>query len=227
MWLAQLSEASGTSPASVKFYLRTGLLQPGETINPTRSRYGDAHLHRLRLIRELRSQVGLGLDDIRRIIDAAEGAEDSLPRRLALLATVQSVVLGLHDDQTEAPGDGDALISAMGWPDESSQARTAVDRQLLLMREVGVGVEPEILRAYASAADTIAQAQLGITEARERIEDFILTAALGMHLHNQLILKIIALAQASRSIARYGSPSSPRPEVPVDEKGAAGSVRRS
>lgn len=214
MRLAELSAASGTSSASIKFYLRSGLLQSGETINPTRAGYGDAHLRRLRLIQGLRSVVGLGLDDIRRIIDASEGADESLPQRLALLATVQSVVLGLPGDAAARSPEGDALVRAMDWPDESSQARTAVDRHLGAMREAGVAVETEVLEAYGRAADAIAGAQLAATDTRETVEDFILTAAVGMHMHNQLILKIIALAQASRSISRYGTLHAPGTEDP-------------
>lgn len=204
MRLAELSEASGTSPASIKFYLRNGLLHAGETINPTRASYGQGHLRRLRLIQGLRSVVGLGLEDIGRIIDAADGADDSLPQRLALLATVQSVVLQLDGDGGAGSPEGDALVRAMGWPDEASEARTAVDRHLAVMREIGVHTEPEVLEAYGRAADAIARAQLTATDERETVEDFILTAAVGMHMHNQLILKIVALAQASRSIRRYG-----------------------
>lgn len=209
MRLAQLSEASGTSPASIKFYLRTGLLQPGVAINPTRADYGDEHVRRLRLIHGLRSVVGLGLEDVRRIIDASAGAETSPSRRLALLATVQSVVLRL-DGGTGAPSPaGDALVQALAWPDEGSEARSAVDRHLAVMDAAGVGVGRDVLEAYGRAADAIADAQLAATDLRDTVEDVILTAAVGMHLHNQLILKIVALAQASRSIRRYRAGTAP------------------
>lgn len=208
MRLAQLSEVSGTSPASIKFYLRAGLLQPGTPINPTRADYTEEHVRRLRLIRGLRSTVGMGLEDIRRILDASTGVEDSAPRRLALLATVQSVVLRL-DGAAAASAAGDALVRAMAWPDEDSEARSAVDHHLAVMDAAGVGVRPDVLEAYGRAADTIAGAQLAATELQDTVEDFILTAAVGMHLHNQLVLKVVALAQASHSIRRYGAAGPP------------------
>lgn len=209
MRLSQLSEASGTSPASIKFYLRTGLLQPGATINPTRADYTEDHVRRLRLIRGLRSTVGIGLEDVRRILDASAGVEESVPRRLALLATVQSVVLRLDGSTGAASTAGDALVRAMAWPDEDSGARSAVDHHLAVMEAAGVGVRPDVLEAYGRAADTIADAQLAATELQDTVEDFILTAAVGMHLHNQLVLKIVALAQASHSIRRYGAAGTP------------------
>jgi DNA-binding transcriptional MerR regulator len=205
MRLAELSAATGVSPASIKFYLRAGLLPPGERINPTRAEYGSAHAERLRLIQGLRSQVGLGLDAIRRILDAAEGADRPGPRRLALLGTVQAVVLGLDGDRPHHAPAVDALIADMGWPDAESDARAAVDAQIKAMAGAGLAVDPGVLAAYGRAADSIADFQLTATESRGSLDETILTAALGMHLHNRLVLKIIALAQASQSIRRYAA----------------------
>lgn len=205
MRLSELSAATGTTPASIKFYLREGLLQAGQIVNPTRATYGEDHVRRLRLIQGLRTVVGLGLHDIRRIIDAADAAHRSPQQRLALLSTVQSVVLGFEGAAEPESPEGQALVRAMGWPDEQSGARAAVDRHLGVMRELGVTVGADVLETYGRAADSIAAFQLDATEERETIEEVILTAAVGMHLHNQLILKVIALAQASRSIRRYGT----------------------
>lgn len=57
MQLKELSERSGYSLASIKFFLREGLLMPGEQLSATRARYSQEHLDRLQLIRVLR-QVG-------------------------------------------------------------------------------------------------------------------------------------------------------------------------
>ena len=205
MRLGELSDVSATSPASIKFYLREGLLDAGERVNPTRASYGEQHVRRLRLISGLRSVVELGLPDIRRIIRAAEGADDSPERRLALLATVQSVVLGLGEERPGASPAVDALLQEMGWPAAPSEARTAVDDHLAEMAAVGATVDQTTLAVYGRAADLIADAQLAATDTRVELEDFILTAAVGMHMHHRLILKLIGLAQASHSIRRYGS----------------------
>ncbi|WP_150307704.1 MerR family transcriptional regulator [Planctomonas psychrotolerans] len=206
MRLGELSEATGVSPASIKFYLRSGLLAAGDPIHPTRADYGDRHVRRLALIQGLRSVVGLGLDDIRRILDAAIGADDSPAQRLMLLRTVQHVVLGLDGSPAEPSPSVDGLVQAMGWPGDPSEARFAVDRHVAAMEAAGIAPGADVLAAYGRAADAIAEAQLTVTHARDDLEDVILTAAIGMHMHNQLILKIVALAQASHSIRRYGGP---------------------
>jgi DNA-binding transcriptional MerR regulator len=206
MRLAELSEASGTSTASIKFYLRSGLLEAGDAVHPTRAEYGERHVRRLQLIQGLRSAVGLGLEDIRRIVDASHGADDSSPQRLALLATVQSVVLGYRGTGTGTGESAvvDGLVRVMGWPDEHSEARDAVGEHLAVMEAAGVATDPAVLASYARAADAIAGAQLAVTGNQGSVEDLILTAAIGLHLHNQLILTLVALAQASHSIRRYG-----------------------
>lgn len=68
MQLKELSEATGTSPASIKFYLREGLLPHGETIHATRARYTKKHAKRLELIRALRHILGLNIGQIHGIV---------------------------------------------------------------------------------------------------------------------------------------------------------------
>ena len=53
MRLAELSERSGISTATVKYYLREGLLPPGRRISATQAEYEESHLRRLGLIRAL------------------------------------------------------------------------------------------------------------------------------------------------------------------------------
>jgi DNA-binding transcriptional MerR regulator len=218
MRLGELSEQTGISPASIKFYLREGLLDAGERINPTRAAYGEKHVQRLQMIQVLRTSIGLGLEDIRRIIDASAGADTSQEQRLALLETLQSVVLGLEAGKPGGSTAGDGLIRDMKWPDVRSDARDAVDRQLTAMEALGAAVEPRTLAAYARAADAIADAQLSYSDTQGSVEDLIITAAIGMHTHTQLIVKLVGLAQASHSIRRYGGAGDASPQ--------AGPVRR-
>ena len=53
MRISELVEQSGVPLATVKYYLREGLLPPGTAMTATRAEYGDEHLHRLRVIRAL------------------------------------------------------------------------------------------------------------------------------------------------------------------------------
>src|ERR1700712_5486451 len=53
MRIAELSRRSGVSVASIKYYLREGLLPAGELTSPNQARYGEEHVRRLRLVRAL------------------------------------------------------------------------------------------------------------------------------------------------------------------------------
>ncbi|HET7822095.1 MAG TPA: MerR family transcriptional regulator, partial [Ornithinibacter sp.] len=49
MRISELSQASGVPLPTVKYYLREGLLMPGEATSRTRAEYGPAHVERVRL----------------------------------------------------------------------------------------------------------------------------------------------------------------------------------
>lgn len=53
------------------------------------------------------------------------------------------------------------------------------------------------------ALDTIADLDIAATTAPGDVNRLTMTAAVGMHLHSQLVLKLLALAQASHAIRRF------------------------
>jgi len=203
MQLNELSDRSGVSPASIKYYLRAGLLPPGEAVHATRAEYSARHLERLELIQALRRIVGLTIGQIRFLVKMAD---DGVPR-LDLLAAVQRVVLKLGNYTSDIGGDPaaatDAVVRLRGWPDAPSDARNALGAHLELMASLKIPVSEDELETYSRAADDVAGLDIAATSAPESIDKLILTAAVGMHVHSQLLLKLLALAQASHAIRRY------------------------
>ena len=59
MRISELAEVSGVPLATVKYYLREGLLPPGRSVTARLSEYDDEHLRRLRLLRALREVGGV------------------------------------------------------------------------------------------------------------------------------------------------------------------------
>ncbi|MDQ0677574.1 DNA-binding transcriptional MerR regulator [Arthrobacter pascens] len=94
MQLKELSSRTGVSTASIKYYLREGLLPAGETVHATRAQYSARHVERLELIQALRRIVGLNIEQIRGLLRMAD---DGAPL-LELLAAVQREVLELELD---------------------------------------------------------------------------------------------------------------------------------
>lgn len=216
MQLKELSTRTGVTPASIKYYLREGLLQPGENVHATRARYSERHVRRLELIQALRRIVHLNIEQIRTILSLA----DSGAPHLELLGTVQREVLGLGSQETAEGREtvtgsaatgasdagtraGDAVVHLMNWPDVPSDARSALNAHLAMMESLSIPVSEELIQAYGSAVDSIAGLDIRLTTDSGDPDHMILTAAVGMHTYSQLLLKLLALAQASHTIRAF------------------------
>ena len=201
MQLKELSAATGVSAASIKFYLREGLLQRGDEIHPTRAEYGSRHVERLELIAGLRSVVGLHIDQIRTLIGLVE---DPAVSRLDLLGRTQAMVIGVP---TEAVPDHPLvteLLGAQDWPDAPSDARALLNKTLRDMEATGLSVSADVVLGYAHAADQVAKQDLGTVFDAQSRDQAALAVAVGVRAYSRLLLSLVALAQASQSIRRLG-----------------------
>ena len=78
MRISELSRSSGVPVATIKYYLREGILPAGESRGATQAEYGDDHLRRLRLIRSLAELAGLPIAQIKVVLDVIEHPRDDL-----------------------------------------------------------------------------------------------------------------------------------------------------
>jgi DNA-binding transcriptional MerR regulator len=65
--LAELSTRSGVPRSTIKYYIREGILPPGEPTGRNQARYGPGHLERLRLVGALREVAELPVEVIARV----------------------------------------------------------------------------------------------------------------------------------------------------------------
>lgn len=77
MRMAELSTESGVPVATVKYYLREGLLPAGRRIGPNQAEYSDEHLRRLRLVCALREIGGLSLAEVAAVLAALDSGHAS------------------------------------------------------------------------------------------------------------------------------------------------------
>jgi DNA-binding transcriptional MerR regulator len=68
--ISELSARTGVPVPTVKYYLREGLLPPGERTDVNQARYDEHHVDRLRLIRALVEVGGVSLDGVRSVLTA-------------------------------------------------------------------------------------------------------------------------------------------------------------
>jgi DNA-binding transcriptional MerR regulator len=84
--VSELSASSGVPLSTIKYYLREGLLPPGERSSPNQASYDQGHLDRLDLIRALREVAGLPVDVVRKVVEAVDHPESGVdPIETALM----------------------------------------------------------------------------------------------------------------------------------------------
>lgn len=203
MRLKELATRSETSVASIKFYLREGLLRPGRAVTATLAEYDDTHLERLRLIGALRRIVGLSIDDTRSLVSRIDDSDQPLREVLghAQLLALGRVGAGPGDAARAAGGEPEAvtrLIEARGWV-HADAVREALAGQVAWMTSLGIDVTDEVLKTYADAADLVAGLDLRNVAAAESRDEAVLVTAVGVYAYGALLLRLVAVAQAAHA----------------------------
>lgn len=189
MKLSALAEATGTSTASIKYYLRAGLLPPGAKRNQTTAVYDDSHVERLELIAALRQLVGLSIEQIGTLTAVIDDAQASM---LDVMQTAQMLGGGLPPLTAGPPTAPDARTAA-------AEARVA--SVVAEMTELGLVVSDEYLQLIGAAVDMISGSDLDVSGSRDRMA---MHVAVGTHRYSRLVLALLQLGQTSHSIARAG-----------------------
>jgi DNA-binding transcriptional MerR regulator len=163
MRISELSRRSGVPVATLKFYIREGVLPAGVATAPNQAEYGEEHVRRLRLARVLREVGRLSVDQIRAVVAAID--DERLP--MHELFGVVTRALGpsaddpLPDDVAAATDDVDAFLRDLGWTvGAGAPARRSLAEALAALRRLGRDVGPEVFVPYAKAADAIARSEM-------------------------------------------------------------------
>ncbi len=165
MLMSELSSRSGVPIATIKYYLREGLLPPGAATSATRADYGETHLRRLRLIRAL---VDIGEVPVAAIGKILAVVDDDSASVHQMLGTVQ-YELGPHPagpaeddpDWQAASREVDDLIVDMGWTvAPNAPARKLLAQTLAALRSTGSAPPGPGLRTYAEAMAGLAASEV-------------------------------------------------------------------
>lgn len=191
MKISELSERSGVPVATVKFYIREGMLPRGAAVSATRAEYGDDHLSRLRLIAALADVRGLPLTrvrDILALIDAPTG--DPIETLGRAVGALPPYVDGDRDDYPRAR----AAIAELGLTyDPDYTAVPQLDEALGALEAAGLDASPAVLRRYADAMKQVAAAEIAPV-ADMPLEEAVPYAVLGTALYEPVMLALRRLA---------------------------------
>lgn len=212
MKISALCEASGVSLPSIKFYLREGLLPPGERTSATQAEYGPEHVERLRLIRALIDVGGLSVATAHRVLAAVDSPD--LP--LSYIFGVAQYAISdasLYDDVADdSPGAVmvAATVEKLGWvvSDDNPGLRGAA-RVLDTFAELGQSHIAESLPQYAEAAEIIARGDLAAVARTTDVADMASTVVVGTILGDALNASLRRMAQEHVSYQQFPAARGP------------------
>ncbi|MEV0640316.1 MerR family transcriptional regulator [Streptomyces sp. NPDC050619] len=213
MRLAELSERSAVSTATIKYYLREGLLPPGRRITATQAEYDEEHLRRLRLVRALIQVGGVSVASARDVLAALD--DDSLDHNKRLGTAVWALPHGQAPDEADpatrtARRRADTLLERLGWgygptPEGAPPPYGMLVTAIATLERLGYPCGVEDLEPYARALARLAIDDLDLVERYSDSPDEQVEAAVALTvLYEPVLLALRRLAQAQESRRRFG-----------------------
>jgi DNA-binding transcriptional MerR regulator len=203
MKVSELSKASGVPVATIKFYVREGLLPAGELTHPNQASYGHEHVRRLKLIRALCDVGGLSVSAAHDVIEALDS---DLPVAHVFEIAQHTVSQQLHESDAD-PLSLSAIDELLtGWryhPD--NPGRIAAARVLSSFTAAGQTDDRGWFARYADAAMLAANADLDEIETRPDRQAQAETVVVGTVLGDALFAAVRRVAQEHVTSLRYGS----------------------
>lgn len=229
MRVSSLSDRTGVPLSTIKYYIREGLLAAGERSGPNRASYSERHVERLDLIRALREVGGLGIEAVRRVLDAVdhpERGED--PVELALLAGTgrrggelpqkRSAEERAACERTER--EVQELVAELDWPiagQGGGYVARIAEAVVQIRRHLRPDFPIELLRGYADLAWRISEFEFATSPTPDPVpmpgEDLVepvKRAVLGTILLEPVLLAFRSYAHTMRTLRiRAGLPLPP------------------
>lgn len=220
MRISELVERTGVPLATLKYYLREGLLPSGEATGATRAEYGEEHVRRIAVIRALTETVGLSVQkahEVLQLIDRpAKDLFETLGRAIAALPPPVT-----PDDTADYPR-ARAVLEKLGQLYDPRFAAVAqLERALVAAEAAGIPLDAERLAVYGPHIRAIAEFDVDCIprEPAAAIE----YAVLGTALHEPVLVALRRLAHQDIAARRLRSGATGT--KPAPRSGAVGRPR--
>lgn len=174
--MAELSSRTGVPIPTIKYYLREGLLPPGEHTSPNQAQYGEEHARRLKLIRALVDVGGLSIVASRAVLGHLDALDAG---SLESLGKVQYAVTRKREREAEpdqawlaAEKQVDDLLARHGWTVRAGNpARVNLTEVVATLLRLGQDDVLGLLDRYADAAHGLASAEVEAVWRRGSVDD--------------------------------------------------------
>lgn len=209
MRISELSEVTRVPVATIKYYLRKGLLPGGEKLTQRLTEYDERHVRRLGLLRLLREVGQIPVEGLRRLVQATEATEVSVHELFlsaaASLAPAPAAPLGKLQPVTHEMVDD--LISAAGWnevaPDHPDRENLAVLLEQIAAYDTHPR-DPSEMTPYLRFADQIARYEIAhLDESKSRL-GLLEEMVVGQIVFGEVLATLRRLAEAHHSFGRFG-----------------------
>ncbi len=207
MRMSELSERSGVPVATIKYYLREGLVPAGISTSATQAAYDDSHLERLRLVRVLREIGQVPVAAVGAVLAAVD--DPNLP--LADVIALAHHGLGPPppvdptDEHRRARAEVDAFVARRGWSVEAgAPSIDALAAALVALRSVTGPCTADVFVPYADAADELARFELAWIDPSQGVGDTIGQIVVGTVVYEQALVALRRLAEEHYSGERFG-----------------------
>ncbi|RXZ72244.1 MerR family transcriptional regulator [Agromyces albus] len=205
MRISALADAVGLPVATVKFYLREGLLQPGVATSATQASYDESHVRRLRLVRALIGSVGLSVQQARAILELVDDPGDDLYSTLGRAVGALPPAVERREGDDPYPR-ARAALAALGQVFDPEYAAVAqLESALAAAESAGMPISDERLQAYGDLLRKLAAFDL------ERMPDephaAVEYTVLGTALYEPVVVALRRLAHQDEAARRRGIPS--------------------
>lgn len=203
MRISELSTQTGVPVATIKYYLREGLLPEGVRSAPTQATYDERHLRRLRVIRALIGS-GVTIAETRKVLavldDPPESAHD-------LLGAAHAAVTP-HEGGDVDVAAAERLAEGLGWREGMCDplALAGVARGLQGLQAAGFEIPRAVMTAYLDAMRQIARAEIAAVPT-DSAEAAVRYVVLGSVLVEPLLLALRRVAEQVASAERFGAGS--------------------
>ncbi len=173
MRMAELSARSGVPIPTIRYYMREGLIEPGELTSPNQASYQDSHVRALKLVRTLVEVGGLSIARVQAVLQFIRSKDAEV---FPTLGGVQYALTQERDivrDEVYEAAEArvQRLISERHWeirPD--NPARTSLADGIATLTRLGHHDVIDKLDAYADAAHQLAKREVPDLFVRDSVE---------------------------------------------------------
>lgn len=206
--MAELSRQTGVSVPTIKYYLREGLLAPGEATGVNQALYNQEHVDRIRLVRSLSKVAKLPLATIAEVLQIVDGGGNVMEAigrtQDALVGDIAEGSVG-DEEFAEIKELLDSEIAKMGWHvHRDSRAYSMALRALRGLHVENLSPPVNHLADYVAAADKVGEADISTLAGATSAPDMVRRMAMGTTLRGPLTDALIWLAQQHHAGKTYG-----------------------